>query len=85
MGAKRKKDILQNFKTIEELYNANEEQLLKINGIGKKYASIISNSALKQEVDKHVQYMIKHNVDIISIRDDEYPQILKNISKKLFN
>lgn len=30
-------------------------------------------------IDKHIEFMVKNNVDIICIEDSEYPQILKNI------
>lgn len=79
MGAKRKKDLLQNFKTIENLYNAKKEELLKVSGIGEKYAQIILNPEKRKSIEKHIQFMIKNNVDIISIEEKDYPQILKNI------
>lgn len=79
MGAKRKNNLLQYFKTIENIYNAKEEELLKINGIGKTYAKIIIESKRQYNIDKHIEFMIKHNVDIISIQDNEYPKMLKNI------
>lgn len=79
LGAKRKKDLLQYFATIKDLYNAKEEELLKIPGIGKKYANIILNFELKKNVDKHIEFMKKNDVDIISIQDNQYPEILKNI------
>lgn len=79
LGAKRKKNLLQYFKTVENLYNAKEEELLKVQGIGEKYAKIILETEKKQCIDKHIEYMVKNNVDIISIEDREYPQILKDI------
>lgn len=53
--------------------------MLKVKGIGKQYIKLILDSKTKQEIDKHLQFMLKHNVDIISIEDKEYPQMLKNI------
>ena len=79
MGAKRKKNLLQYFKTIENLYNAKEEELLKVDGIGKKLAQVILDQITRGKVDKHIDFMIKHGVDIISIQDEEYPQMLKGI------
>ena len=79
MGAKQKKNLLQYFKTIENLYYASEEELLKVDGIGKKLAQAILDQKNRAEVDKHIEFMIKHGVDIISIEDQEYPQALKNI------
>lgn len=79
MGAKQKNKLLQHFKTIENLYNAKEEELLKVQGIGKKYSKIVIESRDNYNVDKHIKFMIEHYVDIISIQDKEYPQILKKI------
>ena len=79
MGAKRKQNLLNHFKTVENLYNAKKEELIKVPGIGEKYAELIINSKDKRIIDKHIKFMLKHNVDIITIEEQEYPQILKNI------
>lgn len=79
MGAKRKYNLLKYFKTIDNIYNAKEEELLKVKGIGEKYAKIILKAQESYNIDKHVEFMVKHNVDIISIQDEEYPMLLKNI------
>ena len=79
MGAKQKINLLHCFKTIENLYRAKENELLNVPGIGKKHAEIILNTQKRHDVDKHVQFMIKHNVEIISIEDKEYPEMLKEI------
>ena len=79
MGAKRKIGLLKHFGTIESLYNATEEELLQVSGIGKSYAKAVRDSHKKHDIDKHMEFMIKHSVDIISIQDEKYPEILKNI------
>lgn len=61
------------------MYNAKEDELLRVQGIGKKYTDIILNNELRQNLDKHIEYMLKNKVDIISIQDEEYPEILRNI------
>ncbi len=79
MGAKRKNNLLQYFKTIENLYNSKEEELIRVKGIETKYAKIISNSKQTHNIDKHLEYMVKNNIEIISIQDKKYPKLLKNI------
>ncbi len=79
MRAKQKIKLLQYFKTIENLYNAKEEELLKVPGIGKTYKEIIINSKRIYNIDKHMEFIVKNNIDIISIQDKEYPENLKNI------
>lgn len=78
MGTKLKRELLQNFETIENLYNAKEEELLNVKGIGKNYAKLILNSKKEHAIDKHIDFMLKNNIDIISIEDNEYPKILKS-------
>ena len=79
LGARRKKNLLRYFKTIENLYNAEYQELLKVNGIGEKYADIIINSKKELNIDSHIEFMIKNNIDIISINESEYPELLKKI------
>lgn len=79
LSIKKKRRLLEKFKNPKELYNANKESLLKIDGIGEKYANHILDENIKKEVYKHIQYMEKYNIDIISIEDREYPEMLKNI------
>jgi len=79
LGAKRKNDLLQYFKTVDNLYNAKEVELLSVPGIGKKHAEIITNSKSMRNIDKHIEFMVKNKIDIISITDEDYPKLLKKI------
>ena len=79
MGAKQKYNLLRHFKKIEYIYNAKEEELLEVKGIGEKSAQIILKAQKSYDIDKYLEFMIKHNIDIISMKDKEYPSILKNI------
>ena len=79
MGAVKKQKLLKHFKDIEKIYNATKEELMQIEGIGEKTSEIILSTSIKQNVDKHIEYMEKHSIDIVSIQDAEYPEILKEI------
>ena len=79
LGAIKKQKLLEHFKTAENLYNATKEELMQASGIGEKTAEIILNKNIRQGVDKHIEYMQKHNIDIISIKDQKYPKLLKEI------
>lgn len=79
LGNCKIKEILKIYKTPEVIYNLREKELLKIKGIGEKTIKNILDQDIKNSVDKHIEYMEKNNIDIISIRDNEYPQILKEI------
>ena len=39
----------------------------------------MTNNQIKNYVQKHLDFMEKNNIDIISIQDKEYPQLLKQI------
>lgn len=79
MGAVKKQKLLKHFKNIEKIYNATKEELMQTEGIGEKTSEIILSTSRKQNLDKHIEYMEKHNIDIVSIQDAEYPEILKEI------
>ena len=79
MGAVKKQKLLKHFKDIEKIYNATKEELMQTEGIGEKTSEIILSTSIKQNLDKHIEYMEKHNIDIVSIQDAEYPEILKEI------
>ena len=61
------------------MWNVSKDSLLKIDGIGQKLSEIITNEDLKIDVNRHVKYMKQHSIDIISIEDNEYPELLKKI------
>ena len=52
---------------------------MKIEGIGEKITENILAENIRDEVNKHIAYMEKNNIDIISINDKSYPEILKEI------
>ena len=79
LGVKRKQKLLNIYKNPEIIYNLKEKELLQIKGIGENITKNIINKQLKQSVNKHIEYMQKNNIDIISIFDEEYPKILKQI------
>ena len=79
IGARKKLKIINQFNSIEELYNATKEELLDKEGIGENTAKIILNQDKRKEVEQHLKYMNNNNIEIITIKEKEYPQILKQI------
>lgn len=79
LGSRRKQKLLKKYKTPEAIYNLRKEELLKHNGIGESLANNIVNTNIRERIDKHIKYMIENNINIISIDDKEYPEILKQI------
>lgn len=79
LGAIKKKKLLELYKTPENIYELNKEELLEIPGIGEKLADKILSQEIRAIVPKHIEYMQKNNIDIINIDVENYPHQLKNI------
>ena len=79
LGARRKLKLLEIYKNPEKIYNLKKNELLKIEGIGDKIAKNILDENIKKEINRHITYMEKNNIDIISINEEKYPKILKEI------
>lgn len=79
IGCKRKQKLLQLYESPEVIYKMKENSLLKITGIGETAVKNILDSSIRKDLNRHIQYMEKNSIDIISINDEEYPQILKEI------
>lgn len=79
LGNKRKQKLLEIYETPRKIYNLSKKELLKIQGIGEKLVENILNQEIKRTLDKHIEYMDRNNIDIISIKNKEYPDILKQI------
>ena len=79
LGSKRKQKLLEVYETPEKIYHLTKKELLKTPGIGEKVVENILNQEIKNSIDKHIEYINKNNIDIISIKDKEYPSLLKQI------
>lgn len=79
LGSRKKQKLLEIYKTPENIYKLNKKGLISVKGIGEKIADNILNESIRKNIEKHVLYMEKNKIDIISINDREYPQILKEI------
>ena len=79
LGARRKLKLLEIYKNPEKIYNLKKNELLKIEGIGEKIAKNILDENIKKEINRHITYMEKNDIDIISINEEKYPKILKEI------
>ena len=79
LGSRKKQELLKRYESPEIIYHLEEKQLLEIKGIGEKTIQNILDKNIKDSIQKHLAYMITNNIDIISIGEQEYPQILKEI------
>lgn len=79
LGSKKKQDLLNQYKNPQVIYQLKENELYKIKGLGNKIIENILNQDIRDSVKKHMEYMMKNNIDMVSIYDKEYPKILKQI------
>lgn len=79
LGVKKKQKILEIYKNPKNIYNLNKSELLKVKGIGEETTKNILDKDVKNAIEKHLKYMKENNIDIITIEDNEYPKMLKEI------
>ncbi|QXE19725.1 DNA-processing protein DprA [Clostridium sp. 001] len=75
------KKLLKEFKTPKNIFDADKEELMNIDGIGEKVAEIILNS--KNETINKAEAILKKcektNIKVLTINDLLYPSEVKNI------
>lgn len=79
LGSKKTMTMLKKYKTPDKIYKLSKTELLRIEGIGETLANNILDNSLKQSIPKYLEYMEKNYINIISIFDKKYPNILKEI------
>lgn len=79
LGSKGKQKLLKIYKTPDKIYKLEKKELLKIKGIGESLANSILDKNIRKNLENHILYMQKNNIDIIPIEDEEYPNLLKQI------
>lgn len=77
IGAREQNRLLEKYKTPEAIWNLRENELIKI--LSDKYVQIILDKKHRNNLEKYIEYMQKHNIKMITIQDKEYPQKLRNI------
>lgn len=79
LGSIRKNKLLEIFKTPEEIWKLDLEEILNIEGFGNKIATSILDKRYRKDLDKYIEYMEKYQIKMVNICDKEYPDKLKNI------
>lgn len=82
LGSIKLQRLLQKYKTPENIWNAKEEDLLEIEGIGKEIAKQILNKEYRTNLEKYEKYMKENNIELIHIYDKYYPEELNKIYDK---
>lgn len=79
LGCIRKKKLLEIYRNPEKIYHLSYQELMKVESIGEVLARAITDDKIKMQLPKHIEYMEKNGIEIVSILDEEYPKVLKEI------
>ena len=90
IGPVKIKNLLTKFKNLSNIFSSNINQLIEAEGINKELATRIRKSleginSIKIFLDKELEALNKLGANIITIWDDDYPQLLKNIFDRILN
>lgn len=82
LGSIKAQKLLEKYKHPKEIWNAQKEDLLKVEGIGEKIAEEILNSKYRIGLKEEIRRMEREKIELISIYDEHYPKKLKQIYDK---
>ena len=79
IGTKTIEKLLKRYKSLEEIYKLDIDELMTNENIGIKLAKTIISEEYRNNLDKYIDYMEKEKIQIVTIDDEEYPDNLKII------
>ena len=79
LGPVKKFALLNKFETAKRIYNATEKEILKVDGMSDKIVQNMQKAKDAKLLEKYEKYILKNDIKIINISDDNYPVKLKNI------
>ena len=79
LGPVKKIALLNKFETAKRIYNATEKEILKVDGMSDKIVQNMQKAKDAKLLEKYEKYILKNDIKIINISDDNYPAKLKNI------
>ncbi len=71
--------LINSLGSLNKIYHASKEQLKEIKNLKESTIEKILNNKIKNDIERHLNFMKKNKIDIIYINDKEYPQRLKEI------
>ena len=76
---KQKAKLLEIFQTPQNLWNIEKYSELEKRKIDSNCLKELLDFRYKTNLDKYIEYIMKNNIEIITIFDDKYPHKLKHI------
>ena len=79
IGPKTIAKLLEKLQTPENIWNQTEDSLIKIEGIGHMLAQQILDKTYRIGNESYLENMQKQQIEMITIQDKQYPNVLRNI------
>ena len=79
LGPVKKFALLNKSENAKRIYNATEKEILKVDGMSDKIVQNMQKAKDAKLLEKYEKYILKNDIKIINISDDNYPAKLKNI------
>lgn len=79
LGIKKYINLINKFKTNKNIFNATKADLIQVDLISNSIAEEMLNPSIRDLAKKHLYFMQKNDIQIISISDNEYPYLLREI------
>ncbi len=78
VGQMLAKRLYAHFGDAEKVFSASMAQLNAVEGIGKKTAEAIINTQALAIAEKELQFIKKHQIEVLAIDSNDYPKRLRN-------
>ena len=80
LGAITVKRMAERFGSLAAVFDASENDLLSVQGIGAERAALFSAELKRARIDDEVERASRSRVRLVTWADDEYPSLLKQIA-----
>ena len=79
LGPVKIKQLLDIYKTPEQIWRLTKQELITIKGIGEKIADKVVDVTYRRNLDQYKAYMEKYQISMLTIADFDYPENLRHI------
>lgn len=79
VGPSRLRKLIQIFGTPADVFKAKLSELVRVSGVSENTAREIKANRHQEEAAQELQNIKKHNVEVVTIWDENFPPLLKNI------
>ena len=73
------KRLIDTFNSPQEVFNASDEALLRVDGITKRHVAALKTHQIPASVEAEMDLVVGRGYRIVTLADPEYPQLLRQI------